>query len=79
MNERIVIPTGLAGWRARWILCKHLRRLAKVSDGSTDPERTLCEQLLQDGWVKLSFIGEAKDTRMAFFALRKMLSQKRPR
>ncbi|NIT03786.1 hypothetical protein GTO10_02535 [Candidatus Saccharibacteria bacterium] len=75
MNERIVLPTGLAGWKARRLLRRHISKLSKISDGSTDPERTLCEQLLREGRVELSSLGEAKDTRMAFFALRKMLSQ----
>lgn len=73
MNETINVPTSLAGWKARWILRKHIRRLSKISDGSTAPERTLCEQLLQHGQIELSNIGEAKDTRRAFYAIKRIL------
>lgn len=73
MNEIITIPTGLAGWKARRLLRSHIRKLSKISDGSTDPERTLCEQLLKHGRVDLSFVGEAKDMRRAFYAVKRIL------
>ena len=73
--EEITIPTRLAGWKARRLLRKHIRVLDQVVDGSTDLlcEKVICEQLLEHGKVGLSFAGEAKDMRRAFFAIQRML------
>ncbi|GMR19210.1 MAG: hypothetical protein BMS9Abin34_341 [Patescibacteria group bacterium] len=73
--DEITVSTGLAGWRVRRLLRKHIRKLNQVVGGSTDLlcEKVICEQLLKHGRVDLSFAGEAHDMRRAFYAVKRIL------
>jgi len=73
--DQIVLPTGPAGRKARRLLRKHIKMLDQVAGSSTDPlcEKVVCERLLEVGKVDSSFIGQAKDMRRAFVAIRRLL------
>jgi hypothetical protein len=77
MNE-IFVPTGLAGWKVRRLLHKHLRKLEQAKGGPADLfcEEAICEQLFRQGRVDESFIGEAQDMRRAFVAIARLLGQR---
>ena len=73
--DEIVLPKGVAGISARRLLRRYLKELAEVESHSTDLqcEIAVCEFLLKNGTVDVSFAGQAQDMRRAFYAVKRML------
>uniref|UniRef100_A0A832DUV1 Uncharacterized protein n=1 Tax=candidate division WWE3 bacterium TaxID=2053526 RepID=A0A832DUV1_UNCKA len=78
--DEIIVPAGLAGWKVRRLLRRHMHKLELARGGSTDTdllcEEVICEQLVRQGRVDESFIGEAHDMRRAFVAVARLLGQR---
>lgn len=73
--DKIVLPNGFQRKLAVKALRRHLKELAEVESHGTDLqcEIAIFEKLLRDGSVDLSFAGEARDMRRAFYAVKRML------
>ncbi|OGC44361.1 hypothetical protein A2V54_03210 [candidate division WWE3 bacterium RBG_19FT_COMBO_53_11] len=74
--DAIVLPGGLKGILARFRLHLFIKKAERKNSPDLLAEKDMVRQLLEKGRVDESFIGEALDTRRAFFAVRKMLSQR---
>ncbi|HLD96402.1 MAG TPA: hypothetical protein VI794_01600 [Patescibacteria group bacterium] len=77
MNDRIVIPNGIEGAALRLRLRQYLSDIEQLQSTGTDLqcEIAVCQKLLRDGSVNVSFAGQARDMRRAFYAIKRMVGK----